>query len=1225
VLRFSLLLSLATASLLGAVGPALKLAIPSSGRSGFTAVAAAASGVQFTNALSPLAAARNQNLMNGSGVAAGDFDGDGRCDLYFCAINGANALFRNLGDWRFEEVAVKAGVACPQWVSTGAVFADLEGDGDLDLLVSTLGSGVHAFRNEGQGHFSEFTAEAGLTSATGSMSLALADVEGDGDLDLYVANYGAFSVLRMGGRAEIKKVNGEWVVTGPHAHRLRYVDGRMEEVGEVGVLYLNDGAGRFQAAPWNSSRFLDEEGRPKAPPPDYGLSVQMRDVNGDGAPDIYACNDFQTPDRLWLNDGRGNFRAVSRLALRKFPFASMGVDFADLDRDGELDFIAVEMAGSNHARRMRQVSGLNYVPNLPGRFEFRPEVNRNALYRGHSDGTWSEVAELAGVAATDWSWQPVFLDVDLDGYEDLLVVNGMLFDTQDRDTLARIRALGKQSAEAARTNLLFYPPFPSPKSAFRNRGDFTFEDRAAAWGLDASSIAQGIALADFDGDGDLDLALNNLNSGALLYRNESVAPRVTVRLKGRAPNTRGLGGRIRVLGGPVNQSQEIVAGGRYLSGDDTLRTFAAGPAAHLTIEVNWRSGRQTVLTNALPNHRYEIAEPDSAPVPAKAKPRARPLVSNQTARLQHTHHEELFDDFARQPLLPKQLSTLGPGVAWCDLDGDGRDELVIGTGRGGRIEGFRFLPDGEAVALRSDWTAPEDVTGFTAWVTAEGKPALLAALAHYETTATNLPALVLITASPQVDTLTVTPFDEIPPAPASPGPVAAADYDGDGDLDLFLGGRVRLGAYPQAAASQIFRRTGARLVPDSAANALLKEVGLVSSAVWSDLNGDGFAELILACEWGPLRIFRNERGTLAPWDPAVLGSPTASSPPASVVLSQLTGWWNSVTTGDFDGDGRLDLVAGNWGLNTGYQASPARPLRLYYGEFGGAGTTDLIEAYYPAELQVEVPRRSLNALGQALPKLAELFPTHAAFAVATLPEVLAALPVPPGVVAATTLASSVFLNRGDHFVAVPLPAEAQYAPAFGLVIADADADGRDDLFVAQNFFAMRLEWPRTDAGRGLWLRGEGTGHFTALPAVESGVRLYGEQRGAALGDADQDGRPELVVAQNGAATTLWQNGRSPAGLRVRLTGPPGNPSGYGATVRLKFSDDYGPAREIHAGAGYWSQDSAVPILARPTTPLALEVRWPGGGAPTVYPLPPAAAEVSVSPHGELKVSRALKN
>jgi len=1172
-----------------------------------------AAGITFSNTLAVRKMTDNQNLMNGSGVAAGDFDGDGWCDLYFCAIDGNNALYRNLGGWRFEDVTAAAGVGLPGIHSTGAVFADVNGDGRLDLLVATLGSGVHCFLNQGGGRFRESTAEAGLVSQTGSTSLALADVNGDGTLDLYVANYGATSLFRSGGSMQVRMENGKWVVLGPNANRLRYVNGQVEEVGEAGVLYLNDGRGHFRPVPWDSQWFLDEDGKPVAAPLDFALTVQMRDINGDGFPDIYICNDFAMPDHVWLNDGTGHFRALPRLAMRKQSFSSMGVDFADLGRDGSLDFMTTEMTAREHGRRLREVVTLKPQRPVPGRIEDRPEVARNALFHNRGDGTYVEIAYASGVAASDWSWQPVFLDVDLDGYEDLLIGNGMWFDLQDRDTLTRIRALGKQSVEQSRTNLALHPPFLTSTVAYRNRHDLTFEDMSRAWGFDATGVSQGIALADLDHDGGLDVVINRLNSGPLLFRNRASAPRVAVRLRGKSPNSQGIGAKVRVLGGPVPvQMQEIVCGGRYLSADDAMRVFAAGTLTNrLAIEVLWRSGRKSTVADARANRLYEIDEAaaEAAPpqTPAPAKP--QPLFRDVTPLLGHTHHEEFFPDYARQPLLMKQFSQLGPGAAWLDLDQDGHDELVLGSGKGGALTVYHREPSGRFAPMPFSRNLPlaDDLCGLAAWVTADGRPAILASQANYESEpAGSNPVLACATAGAS-GRLEVGPLEGLAPWADSPGPVAVADIYGNGNLGLFVGGRLRRGAYPQAASSKIYRHEGGRLVPDSANNKVLENVGLVSGAVWSDLDGDGFPELILACEWGPVRVFKNEHGRLR-------------EATAELGLAELTGWWSGVTTGDLDEDGRLDIIAANWGLNDAYQATPEHPLRLYYGDLTDSGTTDLIEAYFAPELAAEVPRRTLTALSQAIPVLMAYFPTHAAFSTATIGQVLAILPRKPQVLSASTLRSTLFLNRGDHFAAVPLPAEAQWAPAFAVNVADADGDGHEDVFLSQNFFAVRPELGRLDGGRGLWLRGDGKGGLVPIPGQESGVEVYGEQRGAALGDFDEDGRVDLVVTQNGAATRLFQNVGARPGLRVRLKGPPGNPFGIGGIIRLQFGARLGPAREVHAGSGYWSQDSPVQVLGCPEPPSKIQVLWPGGSI-TRSDIPPRSREIAIDTRGQLTVSR----
>lgn len=1208
----------------------MRLNAPAAGRPGFTALDGGITGIRFVNRIDDRLIAENNNFMQGSGVALGDFDGDGWCDVYFCAIDGTNALYRNLGGWKFEDLTVAAGVGGAGWHSTGATFADIDGDGDLDLLVNTLGHGTHCFSNSGQGRFRDVTDEIGLRSQTGSMGLALGDIDGDGDLDLYVSNYGTLAILRAGGQAEVKQIDGQWRVTGPHANRLRYVDGRLEEVGEPDVLYLNDGRGRFAPVPWDSEWFRDYEGKPMAAPWDFGLGVQIRDINEDGFPDIYVCNDFQTVDRVWLNDGRGRFRLLSRLAMRQQSFASMGVDFADLDRDGRLDFFVVEMLSRDHGRRMRQLSGMQPAIPTPGRFDHRPEAARNTLFWNRGDGSYAEIAQFSGVEASEWSWQPLFVDVDLDGFEDILVANGNAFDVQDRDVLRRVRGLGKQTPEQMRTNLLLYPRLDTPNVAFRNRGDLTFEEAGHSWGFDSRQISHGMALADLDRDGDQDVVINCFQAAPLIYRNEASAPRVAVRLKGRAANVQGIGAKVRLRGGAVPvQSQEIVCGGRYLAGDDPMRVFAVGGTTNaMTLEVTWRNGARSVLTNVRDNCLYEVDEAGAQPAARAASASVpAPLFTDLSPPLNHAHYETAFDDYARQPLLMRQFSTLGPGVAWFDLNGDGSDDLFVGSGKGGKLAGFRgdgrggWMPWPDATAP----IVPDDATGLAGFVTSSGHRMLLAGIANYENAAHKAAV-----GGWQLDAngqLVGGPVLDIASSDSSTGPLAVADYDGDGDLDLFVGGRIVPGAYPKPATSRLFRQEDNHLVPDEKNQPLLESIGLVSGAAWTDLTGDGFAELVLACEWGPLRLFRNDKGRLSAWNPPVVrhselpaSSPGAFPKTKAESLSDFTGWWNSVTAADLDGDGKLDLIAGNWGLNSPDRASRTQPVRLYYGDLGGQGAVDLVEAEFSVELNAIVPRRSLNALSQAIPRLGEFYPTHAAFAAASLDQVFGKLGARPAQAQASVLASMVFFNRGDHFEAVMLSREAQFAPVFGIVAADFDGDGWMDLFLGQNFFAVRPEQSRQDAGCGLVLRGVGGGRLEAVPAALSGVSLQGEQRGVAAGDFDQDGRVDLVVGQNGSQTKVLRNREAARAVRVRLEGPMGNPDGIGAVIRSSGHASPGVTREARSGDGYWSHNSGVLLLPRNERAMQISVAWPGGKTVSAD-VPADTGEVAVDLSGRVKLLR----
>jgi enediyne biosynthesis protein E4 len=1189
---------------------------------GFTRLLPGVTGIVFTNSLPESRHLTNQILLNGAGVTAGDVDGDGWCDLYFCSSNGTNTLYRNLGNWRFEPFPGSAEVACAGLTSTGAAFVDLDGDGDLDLLVNTLGRGTRVFFNDGKGHFTE--APYVLNGKSGGMTLALADVDGDGFLDIYVANYRTSALMDMpnaratfktvDGQVELATINGRPITEPDLAERFVYSPQTgIQELGEVDALYRNHAGTNFVPVPFTEGAFLDEEGRALTKPPrDWGLTAAFHDVNGDGLPDLYVCNDFQTEDRFWINQGDGKFRLIPRLAQRKSPLSSMAVDFADVNRDGLVDFLVLDMMSRSHRERMIFMKDRPLLAHIAGLIDSRPQYELNMLFVNRGDLTFAEIAQLSGVQAAEWAWSCAFLDVDLDGWEDVLVVNGMERAARDFDVaerLKQLRATRQLSDREVFQARRMFPRQATANLAFHNRGDLTFEELGQAWGFDWKGVSSSMALADLDNDGDLDVVVNNLNDGVGVLRNDCPAPRVAVRLKGLPPNTRGIGASIQVFGGAVPvQSQEMICGGRYLASDDPLRVFAAGSLTNRPrLEVTWRSGRHSVVEDVRPNRVYEVAEADAKDVPSPSSSRGKPaegsLFSDVSGLIHHTHQDEPFDDFARQPLLPNKLSQLGPGVSWFDVDEDGWDDLIVAAGRGGRLAVFRN--DGRGGFQRLE-EAPlnelvaGDQTTILGWRRAPGQTVLLAGMSHYDEGAGGTAGVR------QYDLGAKVIDDSLPAADASTGPLALADVEGDGDLDLFVGGRVIPGKYPVAASSRLFRNEAGKFVLDAANRSVLENLGLVSGAVFSDLDGDGFPELILACEWGPLRVFHNDHGRF-------------TDATQRLGLAQYLGWWNGVTTGDFDGDGQLDIVASNWGRNTKYESHRARPLQLYFGDFANAGSIDTIEAYYAPELQKTVPERQLSAMALALPFLRERFTSHRAYSTAGIEDILGERLSRAGVWTANWLESTVFLNRGDHFEARVLPMEAQMAPAFGVCVGDADGDGDEDIFLAQNFFATQPETPRYDAGRGLWLRGDGRGGFAALPGQVSGVEVYGEQRGAAVSDFDGDGRLDLVVTQNGAATKLYRNARAKPGLRVRLAGPPGNPQGVGASMGLIFGHRKGAIREIHAGSGYWSQDAAVQVLGGSESPTGIWVRWPGGHVVTAE-LPANARQITVAQAGGVQAA-----
>lgn len=1166
-------------------------------RAGFTSLSASRTGLNHENRVEDEHALANRNLLIGAGAAAGDFDGDGFPDLFLAAVERPARLYKNLGGLRFQDVTVESGLATDSLASTGAVFADVDGDADLDLFVGTLGGPVKLWLNDGHGKFTDATAASGLVGGYAATTLTLADVDGDGDLDLYVATYKVRNALdayppQARSFEQVVTKRGDSYAVKPEWVREYRIEDRPDLGGIVrsqradpDLFFLNDGNGKFVHTPISGARFRDEEGSPLAAEPDFfTLAARFHDVNGDGAPDLYVCNDFEDPDQFWLNDGRGNFRLAPRHALTATSNTCMSVDFADVDRDGTVDIFTADMLSPTLAQRQSGIPTHTPLAKPVGETRDRPQWMRNMLHIGRGDGSWAEVSEFAGVGATDWTWGSAFLDVDLDGFEDLLTVNGHRWDIRDADTFDRIRNEFPRVPWNREQGM--FPELATRSIALRNNGDLTFRAMPAGWGLgDVDAISQGIALADFDLDGDLDVVVTRLNAPVALMRNDATAPRIAVRLLGGVANRAGIGAVVELRTASLaTQRAELTSGGYYLSGSEAQLTFATGADTVATIVVRWPGGGRSVIEGARPNRLYEVdiagsrlVEADPAPGAARAA-----LFEDATARLGgHAHRDSLFDDFRRQPLLPNRFSQLGPGVAWIDTDGDGREELVVGDGRDGALTVMQRV-GGRFTARRSASRAAGDLTTIVPLPGRGGAARVLVGQSNYEA----------MTDSAALAMARVLAFDARSAAPGTPeallggdtasvGALAVADVDGDGWLDLFVAPRVIGGAWPVPAPSRLYRgHADGRLTLDSANTRALASLGLVSSATLADLDGDGASELIVAAEFGPVRVLKNERGRF-------------TDRTRELGLSDIRSRWNGLAVGDFDGDGRPDLVATSWGRNTPWGASSARPQVLFAGRFGGS-ELGLLFARADSVTGREMPLESFARLGVGFPVLRSRIATYTEFA-STAAEELFVDGLQGAIrVGATTFEHTLFLNRGDRFEARALPAEAQLAPSFGVSVADFDGDGREDLFLAQNFFPTEISLPRFDAGVGLVLLGDGAGGFRALRSAESGIVMRGDQRGSAVADFDGDGRVDIAVGQNGGATRLWRNLGARPGLRVRLDGGPGNPLGIGAQLRIETDAGLGPVRAVRAGSGYWSTDGAVTVMSTGEAARALVVRWPSG-------------------------------
>jgi len=1134
----------------------------------FESIAPAVSGVSFTNTITTN---DSLNLVNfeyiyiGGGVGIGDYNNDGLQDIFLVGNMVPSKLYLNKGNLKFEDVTAASGIKTGGW-PFGVSVADVNADGLPDIFLSTGGKTNKAvYKNElfinlgvdksGNPTFKEMTAEYGLAEPATTIQSVFFDYDRDGDLDMYELNGGSYD-------------------RSPNVPYPIRKDGSAKNTDR---LYRNDFDPKIGHAVFtdiSKAANITEEG--------YGLGVAVVDINEDGWPDIYVTNDYLSNDLLYINKHDGSFKDEAAQYFNHTSHFAMGNDAGDINNDGLMDLVAVDMLPEKRKDRMQMLGPNNYDNFYYAQSQaYLNQYMRNTLQLNQGMGKFSELGQLSGIYKTSWSWAPLFADFDNDGYQDLFITNGFGKDVTDLDFVkfrTDISAYTNTNDKKAQSNkeiadaLNKRPGIKKHPYLYRNKQDNTFEDMSEKWGFMETVYSNGAAYVDLDNDGDLDIVTNNMDAPAHVYKNKtndagktSLNNFLRVQLKGTDKNTLATGSTVKISYGENVQVRYLSTVRGFESSVEQALHFGLGKNQAIdSLSVTWPDGRVTVQKNIKANSFLKINYNDGNFIqPAKSIPPSPALftsLSSASLGIDYKDKHPDFVDFNFERLIPRKYSENGQGIAVADVNNDGLEDFFIGGAfqQAGKIyiQNANGKFTGKPISKYADGVVDAGSLFFDA--DGDGDADLYVVSGGNQFTDGNKRYQDRLYKNNGKGDFAID-TTALPVMISSGSCVVAADYDKDGDLDLFVGGGVKPGFYPQCSKSYLLRNDKGHFtdVTESIAPGLQK-IGIVTGALWTDVDNDNQPDLMITGEWMPVTVFKNDRKNF-------------SNITSQSGLSESNGLWQSLVAGDFDNDGDMDYIACNWGLNCPYQCSREKPMNICYQDFDKNGTTDPIMSYY--EDGQNYPVVSLDYMVEQLPVLKKQFLNYADYAKATTEKILEVFKTTsPPTLTCKTLASAFIENKGNgKFEIKKLPQQAQIAPLFGIQTIDINHDGNLDLMAVGNFYWTDVVIGKYDALKGLTMLGDGKGNFKPLNLNQSGFIVDADARALARVET-KNNRSLFVISQVLDSVKLFRQNNAVASKRIY----PNQNESYAV---LYLDGNKKQKLELSYGSGYLSQSSRSVIIS----------------------------------------------